>query len=161
MAKRPYEISLWSHNDRFLSILTSSDAPSLGSAYDPHWYDGINGEKKLTFTIPIKYFDPQTNEFVNNEKWYNELKQSHTLANEKKVKLIFDKLKTDPVSGDYIHDIYEFVIEEMVEERNENELLCKVTCLGAAFKELGKTGTELVLNFDTMILEEEKNDTQL
>ena len=89
MAQRPYEISLWTYNDRFLSVLVASDAPKLKEGYEPHWYDGINGEKKLTFTIPIKYFSAETGEFINNEKWYDELRQTNSLANEKKIKLIF------------------------------------------------------------------------
>ena len=71
MAKRPYEVSLWTHHDTFISVLASSETPKLGEGYETRQYDGVNGEKKLTFTIPIKYYDRNTNEFVNNEKWYN------------------------------------------------------------------------------------------
>ena len=60
------------------------------------------------------------------------------------------------MNGQYIHEIHEFIIENLAEERNERELLCQVECIGAAFKELGKTGTEITLNLDTMLLEEEK-----
>ena len=75
MATRPYEISLWSHNDNFISILTSSESPKLDEGYETHWFNGINGEKKLSFTIPIKVFNKETNEWVDNERWYNSLKQ--------------------------------------------------------------------------------------
>ena len=159
MVQRPYEISLWTYNDRFLSVLVASDAPKLKEGYEPRWYDGINGEKKLTFTIPIKYFSTEDDSFIDNEKWYNELKQSNSLANEKKVKLIFNKLEKN-LNGAYVHEIHEFIIENLTEERNERELLCRVECIGAAFKELGKTGTEISLNLDTMLLEEENTGVQ-
>lgn len=155
MAKRPYEISLWTHNDRFLSTLLTSEASIDGEGFEPHFYDGITGEKKLSFTMPIKYLNRDTNELVNNEKWYDELRKTHVLANEKKVKLIFDKYKRD-YNNKYIHEIHEFIIEDIQEERNGLELFCRVECVGQAFKELGKTGTELLLNLETMLLEEEK-----
>lgn len=157
MAKRPYEVSLWTHHDTFISVLASSETPKLGEGYEARQYDGVNGEKKLTFTIPIKYYDRDTNEFVNNEKWYNAARKDKSLANEKKVKLIFDKLKKS--GSNYIHEIHEFVIESLTEERTETELLCHVECVGAAFKELGKIGTELLLNLETAQLEVEGGGT--
>ena len=60
------------------------------------------------------------------------LEKDKSLANEKKVKLIFDKLKKS--GSNYIHEIHEFVIESLTEERTETELLCHVECVGAAFK---------------------------
>lgn len=158
MAKRPYEISLWSHSDILLAVLLTSDTSMPGGGYDPRWYDGLNGEKKLTFTIPIKYFVEDTGEFINNEKWYNELKTSHSLANEKKIKLIFDKFKAGPSPNTWGHEIHELIIEGLSETRSGLELFCEVTCVGAPFKELGKTGTELTLNIETVLLEQEKTE---
>ena len=156
MTLRPYEISLWTYNDNFITILTSSDSSSFGETYENTWEDNINGEGKLTFTIPIIYRSPLTGEVVTNEKWYDELKKEKLLANEKKVKLIFNKLEKK--DGNYIHEIHEFVIESLVEERTDAGLTCKVECVGAPFKELGKTGYELALSLDDALLEEDPTE---
>ena len=158
MSKR-YEISLWTFNDKFVSVLASSDVPHKGNAYLPKRYSGLNGESKLSFTLPLKYYDADLGEWVTNEKWYDELKNSNSLANGRKVKLIFDKMAKDQLGG-YIHKIHEYVIEKMTEQRTENnELYCEVECVGAAWDELGRVGYTISLNMETVLLDEEKNET--
>lgn len=198
-----YEISLWTHNDNFSTILGASSAYYLAEAYSPVYNYKTDGEETLKFTIPIKYiirepdvmagFDlesisstilnyggttPAVNCYlsdgqfisvsphiiindqgyavIDNSKWYSVLTSNSLLANEKRVKLIFDK-------GTVNQRIREFVIVNLTQERDGDNLYCNVECSGLAFYELGKIGYNLTFNEDTIIAEEEElpnpNDT--
>lgn len=155
MAKRPYEISLWTYTDKFISVLVDSKSPTYNSAHTPRRRRNVDGTHTLTFSIPIRVLDLETGKMVDNTLWYSNLRKEKQLAPEKKIKLIFNKLETDAL-GAYTHEIHEFVIEKMTERRESFELVCDVEATGAAFKELGKLGLELLLNEEIVFLEEEE-----
>ena len=159
MVWETYEISLWTHNDVFISTLAQSGEYYYKEGFNPTFSMSTNGEISLSFTIPIIFFNKKTGQWEDNTVWYNELRNAG-LSNEQKVKLIFDKNKKDS-NGNYIHKIYETIITNIEEKRDGQKLLCNVTCSGYAFKWLGKTGYNIVMDSETVLLEEEKNDTTI
>lgn len=159
MVWETYEISLWTHNDVFISTLAQSGEYYYKEGFSPTFSMSTNGEISLSFTIPIIFFNKKTGQLEDNTVWYNELR-GIGLSNEQKVKLIFDKNKKDN-SGNYIHKIYETIITNIEEKRDGQKLLCNVTCSGYAFKWLGKTGYNITMDSETVLLEEEKNNTTI
>lgn len=155
---RPYEIGIYTQNDKLVVVLASSDG-FINQGYNPILTNSRTEEKKLTFDLPIIYLTPQ-GQLVNNQLWYDELRGKDILKKDAKIKLIFDKLKQDNL-GNYLHEIHEFYIEDVVERRDGRELICEISCIGAPFRELGQAGTELVLNLETVLLEEEKKNIQI
>ena len=160
MVWETYEISLWTHDDKFISILAQSSKYYAREAFNPIFKINTNGEINLSFTIPIIIFNKETNTWEDNTLWYNTLKNNHSLSNEQKVKLIFDKNKKNS-DGTYAHTIYETVITNLIERRDGHKLYCDVQCVGYAFKWLGKTGYNITLDSDTVLLDEEENNTTI
>lgn len=154
-----YEISLWDNQDRFIETLVSSQKSYVKEGHSPSLTKNTNGEVKLNFTIPIIYYDKESKSFINNELWYNKLKQQGILANEKRVKLIFDKNKK--IDGKFVHQIVETVITSVQESRSGRELNCNVQCSGLAFKWLGRIGYNIVVDSQTILLEEEEQETTI
>jgi hypothetical protein len=89
---------------------------------------------------------------IDNSKWYSVLTSNTLLANEKRVKIIFDKNTVN-------ERIREFVITGLTQTRDGDNIYCNVECGGLAFYELGKIGYNLIFNEDTILLEERENDT--
>ena len=156
MAWETYEISLFDHNDNYISTLVQSGKYYDRQAYTPMLSMTRLGEITLTFTIPIVIYNKQTKQWEDNTLWYNKLREEGNLAVEKKVKVIFDKNKK--VNGTYVHRIVETVITGITETRDGRQLYCNVTATGLAFKWLGKIGYTITLDSDTVLLEEEEKD---
>lgn len=152
-----YEISLWTHNDIFLSVLAQSGDLYRNGAYNPVLKMSTNGEVKLTFTIPVVIYNKETGQLEDNSLWYNQLRNDNSLANEKRVKCIFNKGQQDE-TGKYTHTIIETVIVNLTERREGLQIFCDVECTGLAFKWLGKIGYQITLDSETVLLEEEKDD---
>lgn len=159
MVWETYEISLWTHNDEFISILAQSGKYYLKEGFNPIFKQTTSGEMSLSFTIPIIIFNKDKNEWENNSLWYDNLRKTNQLANEQKVKLIFDKYKK--INDKYAHKIFEMVITSITERREGNEVYCDVECTSLAQKWLGKIGYQLTLDSETILLEEEKENTTI
>lgn len=156
MAWENYEISLFDHNDNYISTLVQSGKYYDRQAYTPVLSMTRLGEITLTFTIPIIIYNKQTKDWEDNSLWYNQLRTKGDLAVEKKVKVIFDKNKK--INGEYAHRIVETVITGITETRDGRQLYCNVTATGLAFKWLGKIGYTITLDSETVLLEEEEKD---
>lgn len=151
MAWSNYEISLWTHRDEFLSVLVQSGQWYSKEAVNPIYKASANGEISVNFSIPIIIYNKENKQWVDNSLWYNKLRNENSLANEKKVKLIFDKFTPSQA-------IVELVITSLTERREGRQLTCDVACTGYALKWLGKTGYNLTLDSDTVLLEEKEKD---
>lgn len=154
-----YEISLWTHNDIFVSVLARSGDYYHKEGHTPILKMTTTGEINLNFTIPIVVYDIDSGKLIDNSLWYTESKAGGSLANEKRVKCIFNKGQKDN-KGNYTHTIIELVITKMTERRNGLEVYCDVECVGLAFKWLGKTGYQITLDSDTILLDEEKKQKE-
>ena len=149
---RSYEVSIWTLQDSFITVLKWADLENKGQIQEPKMVLDIDGTQEFTFTIPM-YLMSITNEYdvdfqttrtfedrVENPIWYN-TNNGNLMVSLRKIKVILNK-KTDD------EKVYEFMITK-VEERHENgELFCDVSCEGLTFHELGKVGFKLTLNND-------------
>lgn len=143
---RSYEVSLWTLQDSFITVLKWSDAEQKGRIQDPKMKLNIDGTQEFTFSIPMYYYFH--GKMITNENWYN-TRNGNIMASMRKVKVIFNKATDDEA-------VFEFLIVD-VKETHENDILtCELKCEGLAFHELGKIGYIFSLSQDVFELEYEK-----
>lgn len=132
---RPYEISLWTLQDAFISVLKPLDNLQAGQIETPKCSIKDDGTQELTFSIPA-YFH-QNGELTENPIWYNTL-NGNLIVNMRKLKLIFNK-------GENGEQVFEFVINKVEETHKDGQLYSDVSAEGLAFQELGKIGYKISL----------------
>ena len=152
---RSYEVSLWTLQDEFITVLKWSDVEQRGRIENGKMTLNIDGTQKLTFSIPMYY---QLNgKLIENPSWHNA--QGQLLKGLRKIKVIFNKGEF-PITEASKH-VFEFVIMD-VEDSHENDILtCDVSAEGLAFQELGKIGYKINLsqdNFELVYKDWEEND---
>ena len=149
---RPYEISLWTLQDSFITVLKWGNFDQKGQVQDSILIQDIDGTQELTFTIPMYLSQPD--EFGNNKKienpiWYN-TRNGNLIVNLRKIKVIINKeIKEE-------REVYEFVINKITERHEKEQLYCDVSCEGLAFNELGKIGYKISLSADDYYNDYEK-----
>ena len=144
---RPYEISLWTLQDGFISVLKPINVFNRGQIETPKSRIKDDGTQELNFTIPMYYYE--NGEWVENPIWYNVINDS-LIVNLRKLKLIFNKGEKGK------EEIFEFVISKVTETHTDGQLKCEVTAEGLAFQELGKVGYKISLLSDNFIEEYNK-----
>ena len=87
-AIRSYEVSLWTLQDEFITVLKWSDVEHKGTIQDPKLTLADDGTENFTFTIPMYLY--QNGNLVENPIWYN-TRNGNLIANLRKVKVIFNK----------------------------------------------------------------------
>lgn len=132
---RPYEISLWTLQDSFITVLKPFGFSSRGQIETPKCRIKNDGTQELSFSIPMYY--RENGELIENPIWYNVINGS-LIVNLRKLKLIFNK-------GEIEEEVVEFVINNVVETHTDGQLRCEVTAEGLAFQELGKVGYKISL----------------
>lgn len=151
---RPYEISVWTLQDGFLSVLKPYGGSSKGQLITPK-FSLQDNTATLDFSIPMYYRDNK-GDMVINPLWYN-TQNGILVANLRKIKVILNK-------GEIGEGIFEFLIHKVKETHKGGELFCEVSAEWLPFEELGKIGYKLSLNYDTYLTdldkqnEEEKED---
>ncbi len=143
---RPYEMSIWTLQDEFISVLKSHDIANKGQLISPHVSLKDDGTQELTFTVPMYY--RAEGEYKENPLWYS-FHNGAILVNLRKIKIIFNKGNSD-------EEIIEFVITNVVETHNNGTLECNITAQGLPFQELGKIGFKKSLSQDDFLLEYEE-----
>ena len=143
---RSYEMSLWTLQDSFLTILKGIDINSKGQLESPKILIRNDGTLELNFSIPM--YDRENGELVENPLWYD-TKNGTLLVNLRKIKVVFNK-------GEEGEEVFEFVISKITETHADGKLICEVFAEGLAFQELGKIGYKLSLNQDIFLLEYEE-----
>ena len=143
---KPYELSVWEDvlvketieeegeekeisyfKERKIADIGSSTITSRGKAYDVVLHKNKNGEKTLSFSIKSKYYDPDTEQMVENPF-------VSFLINERKVKLYYE------------NEWHDFIIKEQTESTEEFEW--HYECQDAFVLELSKTGYNLEFSSD-------------
>ena len=152
---RSYEVSLWTLQDEFITVLKWSDVEQRGRIENGKMTLNIDGTQKLTFSIPMYY---QLNgKLIENPSWHNA--QGQLLKGLRKIKVIFNKGEFSIAEAS--KHVFEFVIMD-VEDSHENDILtCDVSAEGLAFQELGKIGYKINLsqdNFELVYKDWEEND---
>lgn len=143
---RSYEISLWTLQDEFMTVLKWSDAEQSGRIEDPEMTLKVDGTQELKFDIPMYlyvYFDDRfyaKAERIENPIWYT-TQDELLLQGMRKIKVTFNKGTND-------QQIFEFLITKVTEEHKDDQLFCHIECEGLAFHELGKIGYKITFSLD-------------
>ena len=140
---RSYEVSLWTLQDGFISVLKFAHLENKGQIQEPKMTLKDDGTQEFKFKLPMYIYEGGT--FKENPIWYNKI-NGNLIANMRKVKVIFNKATED-------EKVFEFLIIKVTESHDAGELFCEVECEGLAFHELGKVGYKLTLNQDDFIEE--------
>lgn len=163
---RSYEVSLWTLQDEFITVLKWSDVEQKGRIESPKMVLNIDGTEKFTFNIPMYYriyndlgldnnIKSQVGELVENPNWYLVESDEYLIQGLRKIKVIFNKMTED-------EHVFEFVIINVSETHENNIRTCEIECEGLAFQELGKIGYKINLSQDNFELQYEdwyKNGT--
>ena len=140
---RNYEVSIWTLQDSFISVLKQSNLENKGQIQDPNMTLKNDGTLEFTFSLPMYIYKGPTR--FENPIWYN-VRNGNLIANMRKIKVIFNKKTED-------EKVFEFLIIKVTEKHEGAELICEVECEGLAFHELGKIGYKISLNQDDYIEE--------
>ena len=130
---KPYEISVWEDKltqngfeEVKLAVIGSNLMTGPNKIYDPVFTKNTNGEKRLSFSLKYKYFDP----YSGNEDVVNPF--AALLINERKIKLHYDD------------QWYEFIIKDHSE--SSDGLTWTYNCNDAFILELSKNGYNITFD---------------
>ena len=146
-SQRNYEVSIWTLQDSFITVLKPTNLEFKGQIQDPDMILKDDGTLNFSFSIPmyIRSFpipnDKQEakGELIENPIWYT-TQNGVIAASMRKIKVIFDKFN-DPT-------IFEFLITKVTETHEKGQLTCKIESEGLAFHELGHQGVIISLSSD-------------
>lgn len=138
---RDYEVSVWTLQDSFITVLKHSGTDNKGRIEEPDF--DLKNDGTLTFKFSIPMYLKENNVKIENPIWYNTT-NGNIIADLRKIKVIFHK------NTEYEH-IFELLITKVTESHEGFQLTCDVECESLAFHELGKSGYKLSLNQDTFI----------
>ena len=133
---RSYEISIWTLQDRFVSILKWATMDQKGEVQNPQVILRDDGTQEFTFNIPQYYQDGFKR--ISNPLWIH-LDQQPLEANMHKLKVVFNKNTTNEA-------VFEFLVVSVTEDHTKDEVDITVKAEGLAFHELGKTGYRISLS---------------
>lgn len=133
---RTYEISVWTLQDDFITMLKPTFTENKGQVQDAKMQLNVDGTQTLKFRIPIYIYENGTR--VENPIWYT-TQEGVLVENLRKIKVIFNKATSDEA-------VFEFLINKVTDEHVRDELYCNVECEGLAFNELGKIGYKISLS---------------
>lgn len=134
---RKYEISVWTLQDNFITVLKWSDLVQKGCIENAQFDLNDDSIDKLSFEVPM--YIRQEKELVENPIWYN-TRNGILLEGMRKLKLIINKQTED-------EGIYELLITKVVDEHSGDILTCSITAENLAFHELGKLGYKISLSY--------------
>lgn len=143
---RPYEISLWTLQDSFITILKPLNVDSRGRIETPKIIIKNDGTQEMNFSIPMYYQD--NGKLIENPIWYT-IRDGILIENLRKIKVIFNK-------GEEGEEIFEFVINKITETHENGQLHCSIEAEGLAFQELGKVGYKISLSQEDFEVDYEK-----
>ena len=139
---RSYEVSIWTLQDSFITVLKWAGIDNKGQIQEPEMVIDIDGTQEFKFSIPM-YLEPDK----ENPIWYNTL-NGNLMIGMRKIKVILNKQLEDEA-------VFEFLITKVTERHEANGLFCDVECEGLAFHELGKIGYKISFSPDTFYLDDQ------
>lgn len=144
---RSYEVSIWTLQDSFITILKSSNLEHKGQILEPNMTLKDDGDNKFSFKIPM-YIRDEDGKLKENPIWYNTY-NGNIIANLRKIKIIFNKKQK-------LEEVFEFIIINVTESHEGNKKYCFVECEGLAFHELGKQGYKISFDGQDELIEAQK-----
>lgn len=142
---RSYEVSLWTLQDSFITVLKWSDVEQKGRIENPKMKLSIDGTQEFSCTIPMYFY--YNGKLIENPNWYN-TQNGNIMVSLRKVKVILNKATKDEA-------VYEFIITDVEETHEDDILKCELKCEGLAFNELGKIGYNYSLSQELFELDYE------
>lgn len=158
---RSYEVSLWTLQDDFMTVLKWSDVEQKGRIEDPKLTINVDGTQKFTFSIPMYY--RVNGKLIENPNWYN-VQQGLLIMGLRKIKIIFNKGEEFNIEDEEMRakvrssNVFELLITKVTDTHEEDRLICSVECEGLAFHELGKVGYKVNLSQDNFLLDKAEWD---
>ena len=143
VAIRSYEVSIWSLQDSFITVLKWANLDNRGQIQEPKMILDVDGTQNFTFSIPM-YLHPEE----ENPIWYNTL-NGNLMIGMRKIKVILNKKREEEA-------VFEFLITKVTERHEADTLFCDVECEGLAFHELGKIGYKVALSAELFQLKFEE-----
>ena len=136
--KRTYEVSIWTLQDEFISILKASNIEHKGQISQTKAVLKDDGTEEFSFSIPMYIYIEENR--IENPTWQNVV-DGTIIEDLRKAKLTFNKGTND-------EETFEFIIVNVTERHEQDQLYCDVKCEGLAFHELGKIGYKISLSAD-------------
>lgn len=135
-SRRNYEVSIWSLQDEFITVLKATNIDYKNILTTPKVKILTDGTQEISFSIPMYLYE--NGERKENPIWYN-TRNGNLIINMRKIKVIFNK-KT------WAERVFEFIITKVTERHENDQLYCDVEGEGLAFHELGKIGYKISLS---------------
>ena len=133
---RNYEVSIWTLQDEFITVLKHTNLESKGQIQEPILSLSNDDPQEFSFSIPMYIYEGT--ERRENPIWYT-TRNGVIQKNLRKIKVIINK-------GDKkLEKVFEFLIKEISENHVNDVLTCDVHCTELAFEELGKIGYKISL----------------
>lgn len=133
---RNYEVSIWTLQDEFITVLKHTNLESKGQIQEPILSLSNDDPQEFSFSIPMYIYEGT--ERRENPIWYT-TRNGVIQKNLRKIKVIINK-------GDKkLEKVFEFLIKEITENHINDVLTCDVHCTELAFEELGKIGYKISL----------------
>ena len=136
---RSYEVSLWTLQDEFITVLKWSDTEQKGRVEKPIMTINIDGTQNFECTIPM-YINFH-GQIIENPNWYT-TRNGNLITDLRKIKVILNKGTED-------EGVFEFVITNITETHDNDQMTCNVSASGLAFHELGRIGYKINLSQET------------
>ena len=127
------KISIYSHEDEYIDLLYTSDKEFIGQCTNPILTVNANGAKTLSLDLPLRYYDTNKKDFVDNIRW-------EYITNQYKIRVEREN-----------EDIEEFVLRDYTETHSDtDQLIININCMSLAEFELGQTGYNLSFNEESL-----------
>ena len=146
---RSYEVSLWTLQDSFITVLKWSNVEQKGRIESPIMNIKADGSQSFRFSIPIYYY--HNGQKIDNPNWYSIMKERNFISM-RKIKVAFNKEK----QNSNMQKTFEFLITNITDSHENEIATCNIECDGLAYHELGKIGYTKVLSQDIFEIEYNK-----
>ena len=160
--KRNYSLSIWDHEDNFICLLKSANSEINGQSYNERLDENINGQKTLSFSIPMYIFDMNSGESQDHEKtsktqYFKQNELWRHIYNEQKIRYVeYDEDTNEEIK------VEEFILKNYSESRTGEEKIAECTCESLAVYELGKVGWGITFDVEYVTqYETERNSEDL
>ena len=147
---RDYEVSLWTIQDSFITVLKSFGINHKGQVQEPEMNIKDDGTLEFSFSIPM--YLRENGKKIENPLWYN-TRNGNVLVDLRKLKVIFNKKVPKK------ERVFEFLITKVTEKHEKGSLFCEIESEGLAFHELGKIGYKISLSKDSFYEDFENDNT--
>ena len=119
---RSYEVSIWTLQDSFITVLKPSNLEPKGQIQNPSMKLKDSNDDTFSFRIPM-YLNTMDGSFIENPIWFT-TRNGNIIADMRKIKVIFNK-------GENKNEkVFEFLITNVKEKHEGFSKYCEIECEG-------------------------------